>query len=57
MSIIWEFTWFRKPYLPQTANFLYIIMSKGVLLESSHGTIVPRKTEELGGIRRNFKAL
>ncbi len=28
-----------------------------LLLESSHGTIVPRKKEELGGIRRKFEAL
>ena len=26
---------------------------KPVLLESSHGLIVPRKKEELGGVRRN----
>ena len=36
----------------------YITVSKvGLVLESSHGTIVPRKKEEVGGVRRHLGEL
>ena len=38
----------------------YETPDESALVESSHGTTVPRKRrklEELGGIRRNFKAV
>ena len=37
----------------EAGNSFITVSAFGLELESSHGTIVPRKKEEAGGVRRN----